>query len=109
MHIPWNPISLAFSLLSVCSSICPKNIYKPINKYINKINDNSINNNPCKLNQGFYTENINYRNKVLSCYTNSTNKRYGYYDLPCHKSAYKNTNYYDLNKNLIQFHESHNN
>jgi len=81
-------------------TICPKYVNKSIQKY----------NNPCKLNQGVYTEDINYRNKGLSCHnSNNNNKIYGYYDLPCHKSAYKNTNYYNLNKNLYQFHESYTN
>ena len=91
------------------TGIKPQDIYKPINNTINKINNNIILNNPCKLNEGFYKENMNYRNKLYSCYKNNNNhKRYGYYDLPCLKSSYKNTNYYDLNKNLLHFYYSHN-
>ena len=91
------------------SGICPNNIYKKNKEYIYLINKFSNKNNPCKLDHGKYIQETNYRNKLLSCHTYDNNKRYGYYDLPCLKSTYKNTNYYNLNKNLFHFYESHNN
>jgi hypothetical protein len=101
----YNPIDLTkYGTIGVCPHMLYKT-YSVIPKHINKEN---IKTNPCKLDEGLYKQSIHYKHPVYSCHSlKKIHKRKGYSDIPCLKTAYNNTNYYDLNRSLIYFHESH--
>lgn len=87
--------------------VCPQNMYTSKTKVPEQINKNVIKQNPCKLDEGFYTESKNNRDKKYSCHTlNKVFQRYGYYDMPCLETQYKNKDFYNLNRALFHFHRS---
>lgn len=89
--------------------VCPTQMYETKTRLPEPIQPHVKESNPCKLNEGFYTPHVNYRDKKYSCHNlDKTYKRYGYYDLPCLPSSYKNTNYNDLNRVMLHHFRSHN-
>ena len=85
------------------SGVCPQQLYNSKTILPPTIKESVIKKNPCKLNEGLHTENINYRNKKYSCYSlDKKHSGYGYYDLPCLKTAYRNKDYYNLKRKVIQ-------
>ena len=84
---------------------CPTQMYNTTTKLPERIKQSVIDTNPCKLNEGFYSQKINYRDKKHACYALKTEyPRYGYYDMPCLPTTYKKTDYYNLNRVLFHFH-----
>jgi len=89
------------------SGVCPQNMYTTKTKVPEALHPHVIKENPCKLNEGNYAEVINYRNKKYSCHNmDKSFPRFGYYDMPCMETQYKNKDFYNLNRALFHFHRS---
>ena len=86
--------------------LCPKMLYKTSSN-LHLVKNKS---KQCNFNQSNYKQKIDYRNNINACKTtDKLYKQIGFYDIPCLPSAYNKPEYYDLNRAMLYFFESHNN
>ena len=82
--------------------ICPKKLYdaKPV---IYRLKPEIEKKHSCMIDQQNFQSLKASKNDISQCLTKTTHKRLGYHDTPCLKSAYRNKEYYNVDRAMIYF------
>ena len=82
--------------------ICPQKLYsaKPT---LYKLNPEIEKKHSCMIDQQDFKSMKGSKDDNSNCLNDRTFKRRGYFDSPCVKSAYRNKEYYNLDRGLIYF------
>ena len=82
--------------------ILPKKLYdaKPT---IYKLKPEIEKKHACMIDQQDFQSLKGSKNDISQCLTDTTHKRLGYHDIPCLKSAYRNKEYYNVDRAMIYF------